>query len=88
MLLHNPTSSIQSAIVTLIVSSEAASSERRFDRGITIASLKERLEPITGAAVASMKITLYNAKDEVVCQIDDDSKMLGYYPLQDYMRLH
>lgn len=37
--------------VTLFVSSESAASERRFDKAMSVASLKERLEPITGVCV-------------------------------------
>ncbi|KAI9340791.1 CAP Gly-rich domain-containing protein [Zopfochytrium polystomum] len=86
-MLHQPIS-VQAPIVTLNVTSEAASSERRFDRSLTLPSLKERLEPLTGVPTASMKLTAFTANGERVCALDDDSKMLGYYPLSDYMRLH
>ena len=79
---------IQAPIVTLHVSSEAAQSERRFDRALSIRTLKERLEAITGVSANTMKITAYNNKDQIVCAVNDDEKMLGYYPLEDYMRLH
>ncbi|KAI8621725.1 CAP Gly-rich domain-containing protein [Chytriomyces sp. MP71] len=89
-ILFNPTGTFNSsAIVTVFVSSEGVTSERRFDKATTIASLKERLEPITGVPAASMKITLYSKADSPLCTIsDDDTKMLGFYPLEDFMRIH
>ncbi|KND00443.1 uncharacterized protein SPPG_04762 [Spizellomyces punctatus DAOM BR117] len=74
-------------IVTVFVTSEGVSSERRFDKAITISKLKERLEPITGVPVSTMKVQLYTATDQLVGTLDDDEKMLGYYPVADYMRL-
>ncbi|KAJ3190242.1 hypothetical protein HDU85_000535 [Gaertneriomyces sp. JEL0708] len=76
-----------SPIVTLFVTSEGASSERRFDKSITIDRLKERLEPITGVQVATMQLTLYSQASTPVATLSDPSKMLGYYPVSDYMRL-
>ncbi|TPX55706.1 hypothetical protein PhCBS80983_g05089 [Powellomyces hirtus] len=74
-------------IVTLFVSSEGAASERRFDKSLTIERFKERLEPITGVPVGTMKISLYTAQDQLVGTLDDDEKMLGYYPVADFMRV-
>ncbi|KAJ3182339.1 hypothetical protein HDU87_008502 [Geranomyces variabilis] len=74
-------------IVTLFVSSEGASSERRFDKALTIDRFKERLEPITGVPVSTMKVSLYTDRDQLVAVMDDDSKMLGYYPVSDFMRV-
>ncbi|KAI9205921.1 CAP Gly-rich domain-containing protein [Polychytrium aggregatum] len=75
------------AVVTLFISSEAATSERRFSKSITIASLKERLEPITGVPASTMKVSLYSKSDEFMGVLDDDSKMLGFFPVVDYARL-
>ncbi|KAJ3239521.1 hypothetical protein HDU81_005748 [Chytriomyces hyalinus] len=87
-ILFNPTGSFSNAIVKLFVSSEGVTSERRFDKGITIAALKDRLEPITGVPAGSMRISLFSKADAPVCQIDDNERMLGFYPVEDYMRLH
>ncbi|KAJ3028169.1 UNVERIFIED_CONTAM: hypothetical protein HDU68_002315 [Siphonaria sp. JEL0065] len=87
-ILHNPTGSFSNAIVTLFVSSEGVTSERRFDKGQTIAQLKERLEPITGVPCATMKITLFSKTDAPLCSLDDDSKMLGFFPCENFMRIH
>ncbi|KAI8816689.1 CAP Gly-rich domain-containing protein [Fimicolochytrium jonesii] len=83
-MLSQPTSN---PIVTVFVASEGAASERRFDKSITIERLKERLEPITGVPAATMKISLYTSTDQLVGSMDDDEKMLGYYPVEDFMRL-
>ncbi|KAJ3039719.1 hypothetical protein HDV00_011951 [Rhizophlyctis rosea] len=84
-MLQQPTNA---AIVTVFVSSEGVSSERRFDKATTIGNLKDRLEPITGVPVSSMRIELYTNADQLVGTFDDDSKMLGYYPVENFMRLH
>ncbi|KAJ3059023.1 hypothetical protein HK102_010197, partial [Quaeritorhiza haematococci] len=81
-------SGLASPTVTLFVSSESATSERRFDRAITVDRLKERLEPITGVPVGTMKVQLFTKADQLVTVLDDESKMLGYYPVEDFMRIH
>ncbi|KAJ3150129.1 hypothetical protein HK101_001987 [Irineochytrium annulatum] len=93
-MLHNPlgTASIQSPIVTLFVDSDVGASERRFDRSTTIANLKLRLEPITGVSAGDMRIALHARDDDScsrapLCLLDDDTRMLGFYPLHDYMKL-
>ena len=79
-----------SPIVTLFVSAEDASSERRFSKSISIQDLKERLQPITGVPVSSMILKLYTGENNntLLATLDDDSKMLGYYGPQDFMLLH
>jgi tubulin-folding cofactor B len=34
-----------------------------------------------------MKVSVYNDSDQLVCTLDDDSKMLGYYPVADMWSL-
>lgn len=75
-----------SPIVCVFVSSKFSSSERRLDRSLLLPDLKVRLSVITGVPAASMKLALYS-DNAFVCNIDDDTKMLGFYPLQDYMTL-
>ncbi|KAJ3209026.1 hypothetical protein HDU67_006411 [Dinochytrium kinnereticum] len=84
--------SVQSPVVTLFVASEGASSERRFDRSITIATLKERLSPITGVPTSTMRISVYGrsekgGSDSLICRLESDERMLGFYPLTDFMTL-
>lgn len=74
-------------IVNLFVTSESSSSERRFNKDITIGALKERLEPITGIPIATMQIKLFDKNDQFVCNLNDDTKKLGYYSVMDYGRL-
>ncbi|TPX31651.1 hypothetical protein SmJEL517_g05074 [Synchytrium microbalum] len=75
------------SVVTVFVTSEGVSSERRFDKGITIATLKERLEPITGVPASTMKINLYSQTDVLMGNLSEDERMLGFYPVADFMRL-
>lgn len=77
----------QSPVVNLFVTSENASSERRFNRDILISSLKERLEPITGVPAKTMLIKLYNEHDQFIGPMDDDTKKLGFYSVNDYYRI-
>ncbi|KAJ3287660.1 hypothetical protein HK104_008493 [Borealophlyctis nickersoniae] len=79
--------SAMSSTVTVFVSSEGASSERRFDKAILISTLKERLEPITGVPASTMRIDLFSASDEFLGSLQYDDKMLGFYPVENFMRL-
>ncbi|KAJ3125583.1 hypothetical protein HK098_008372 [Nowakowskiella sp. JEL0407] len=80
-------SSGENSTVTLFITSESASSERRFDKSISIAKFKERLEPITGISSAHMSLSLYSQKDELITKLADADKMLGFYSVQDFMRV-
>jgi len=62
-------------------------SEKRFPKSLIIAELKNKLEMITGASSASMKISVFNKDDKEVCSLNDDSKMLGSYPVDNGHRL-
>ncbi|CAG8446928.1 2226_t:CDS:10 [Ambispora leptoticha] len=73
-------------IITIFVQSENASSERRFDKGITIGELKAKLEPITGISTTSQQLQLYNG-DIFVASVEGDGFMLGAFPVDNYMTL-
>ncbi|KAG0929272.1 hypothetical protein G6F29_012125 [Rhizopus arrhizus] len=77
------------SIVNLFVdtSEEKVSTERRFDKGLTISQLKYKLEPITGIPSSTQMIELYQGNN-LLGSLDDEDKMLGAYPVEDYMRLH
>lgn len=62
-------------------------SEKRFVKSLSIGELKNKLEMITGASSASMKITVFNKDDKEVCSLADDTKMLGSYPVDNGHRL-
>ncbi|KAI8908589.1 CAP Gly-rich domain-containing protein [Gorgonomyces haynaldii] len=74
-----------SSIVSLFVQSKQASSERRFDKGLLIIELKERLSVITGVPAGQMLVKLLKDKQHIATLEDD--KKLGFYPLEDYMIL-
>jgi len=62
--------------------------ERRFDRNITIADLKGKLELLTGGNASTMKIELYTKDSVYVGTCDNDEACLGSYIKHDEMRLH
>ena len=35
-----------------------------------------------------MELEVYNEQNKLVCNLDNDSAILGSYPLEDNMRLH
>ncbi|KAG0181454.1 hypothetical protein DFQ29_008236 [Apophysomyces sp. BC1021] len=72
------------SIVTVLVStSENIESERRFDKGLTIYDLKARHPSCN----TTQKINLYQGNIDIG-PIDDDDRLLGSYPVENYMRLH
>lgn len=63
-------------------------SEKRFNKDITVADLKSKLELITGASALSMKISVIDDKtDKTVCELSSDSALLGSYPIDSGHRL-
>lgn len=48
---------------------------------------KYKLEPITGIPSSTQKISLYQGNN-LLGELDDDNRMFGSYPVEDYMRLH
>eukprot|EP00729_Bicosta_minor_P019282 gene19282-29036_t len=78
------------SIVTLhcSCSSTKVRSERRFDKSITIASLKGKLEMILGAAAGFMDLSLKDHTGALVCKMEDDTAMLGAYPVEDFLELY
>ena len=64
-------------------------SEKKFAKDLTISELKGKLEMITGGSHLAMKIEVYDDKTSLkVCELFDDSAMLGSYPIDSGMRLH
>lgn len=43
---------------------------------------------MTGGSCQTMKIELYNKDNKLVAPLDDNNKLLGFYPVEDGMRLH
>lgn len=65
-------------------------SERRFAKDLTIFDLKGKLELITGAITGNMDISVYDKTDEkkLVCELNDDNRLLGSYPVDSGMSFH
>jgi len=62
--------------------------EKRFNKGLTVAETKEKLEVFTGAQTSTMKINVFNKDNELVCILDNNDALLGSYPIDDGMRFH
>ncbi|KAJ0183504.1 hypothetical protein K1T71_001480 [Dendrolimus kikuchii] len=74
--------------ITKSDSEDAAPVERRFKKGITVAEFKTKLELVTGGSAATMKLKVYDNKNNFVCDIDNNEALLGSYPIDDGMRIH
>ena len=76
--------STQSFVNILIVTDiNEFGSEKRFPKDITIYNLKNKLELITGYTSIDMKLNLLNKDKTLICEMADDEKMLGFYPIED-----
>ncbi|XP_006002676.1 tubulin-folding cofactor B [Latimeria chalumnae] len=62
--------------------------QRRFNRGLTIAEFKSKLELIVGTPASCMELTIYSADDKFLLKIDQDDALLGSYPIDDGTRIH
>ncbi|XP_038075221.1 tubulin-folding cofactor B-like [Patiria miniata] len=63
-------------------------SEKRFQKDVTIGTLKGKLEMVTGSVSASMELQLFNKDGQLVVIMSDDNALLGSYPVEDGMRIH
>jgi len=64
-------------------------SERKFDKGITVQTLKDKLELITGARSALMTIEVFDQNDVKVCDLTDLEALIGSFPIEPQgFRLH
>ncbi|XP_056297774.1 tubulin-folding cofactor B [Pseudoliparis swirei] len=63
-------------------------SMRRFNRGISIAELKGKLEMIVGASPSCMDLELFSVSDVFLQKIDNNEALLGSYPVDDNCRIH
>jgi len=61
--------------------------EIRFDKHMTIADLKHKLHTHTGTPAFSQRLVLKDG-GHPVANMDDDSKMLGYYSPESGMEIH
>ncbi|MCL4130027.1 UNVERIFIED_CONTAM: hypothetical protein GTU68_032872 [Idotea baltica] len=81
---------ISAPMVNVKVSSNINSflAEKRFDKSLTIADLKGRLELITGGSAGCMQLSLFDDKDNPVGPLNNDSALLGSYPVEENYRIH
>lgn len=61
---------------------------RKFNRGITIADLKGKLEMIVGTPASCMDIELFSVSDTFLQKLDDNEALLGSYHIDDDCRIH
>ncbi|CAI5693568.1 unnamed protein product [Oreochromis niloticus] len=62
--------------------------QRRFNRGISIAELKGKLEMIVGAPTSCMDLELFSISDKFLQKMDENEALLGSYPVDDDCRIH
>ena len=69
--MHDMQVKTDSHIINVNISSNCNTftSERKFDKGITVQALKDKLELITGARSGLMKIEVFDANDSKVCDL-------------------
>lgn len=69
--------------LTIYTELNAFGVEKRYTKDILIRELKNKLELITGYEAAYIKIKLLARDKKFICDMDDDEKMLGFYPCED-----
>ncbi|XP_053090748.1 tubulin-folding cofactor B isoform X1 [Pangasianodon hypophthalmus] len=81
---------VTNPVVSVRVTSTLSSFEvnRRFNRGITIAEFKSKLELVIGCPAASMDLQLFSSSDKFLQNLDDNEALLGSYPVDDDCRIH
>ncbi|XP_069118545.1 tubulin-folding cofactor B-like [Argopecten irradians] len=81
---------VTQSVVTVRVTSTGNTfgSERRFQKDLTVAEVKGKLELVTGSIATNMKLEAYSKEDKLICKLDNDEALLGSYPVDDGMRLH
>ncbi|KAJ8280770.1 hypothetical protein GJAV_G00058780 [Gymnothorax javanicus] len=79
----NPTVSVR---LTSSLSSFEVS--RRFNRGITLAEFKSKLEMLVGSPAAAMELQLFSTADKFLQNMEDNEALLGSYPVDDDCRIH
>uniref|UniRef100_A0A1A7XBT1 Tubulin folding cofactor B n=1 Tax=Iconisemion striatum TaxID=60296 RepID=A0A1A7XBT1_9TELE len=74
--------------VRLTSSLSSFEAKRRFNRGITVAELKGKLEMIVGVPASSMDLEIFSMADKFLQKIDNDEALLGSYPVDDNCRIN
>uniref|UniRef100_A0A8C2ET02 Tubulin-folding cofactor B-like n=1 Tax=Cyprinus carpio TaxID=7962 RepID=A0A8C2ET02_CYPCA len=83
---------ITSPTVSVRVTSTVSDFEanRRFNRGVTIAEFKSKLELIliVGTPAAYMDLELFSTSDKLLQKLDNNEALLGSYHVDDDCRIH
>ena len=76
--------------ISLQVTSENSSSERRITPSWTINHLKAKLEPVTGIPPSSQKLSLWirNQQSRPIEAADEENTQLAAFPLAPYAEIH
>jgi tubulin-specific chaperone B len=69
--------------LTVLSDSRELGVDKRYAKDIRIIDFKNKLELMTGYLASDMKLKLLNKERKLVCNLDDDMKMLGFYPAED-----
>ncbi|XP_068601260.1 tubulin-folding cofactor B [Brachionichthys hirsutus] len=62
--------------------------KRRFNRGITVAELKGKMEMIVGVSASCMELELFDVSDQLLQKMDDNEALMGSYAVDDNCRIH
>jgi len=81
---------ITSDLVNLFITSNISSftSEKRFDKSLTVGDLKVKLELISGGTAASMGLSIFDKENKLMYTLDDNNALLGSYHIEDGHRIH
>ncbi|XP_010870846.2 tubulin-folding cofactor B isoform X1 [Esox lucius] len=79
----NPTVSVR--LTSTISSFEV---NKRYNRGITIADFKGKLEMVVGTPASCMELQLFSPTDKFIQKLDDNEALLGSYPVDDDCKIH
>ncbi|KAL8592604.1 hypothetical protein ACOMHN_026534 [Nucella lapillus] len=74
--------------VTVTSNINSFGSEKRFAKDLTVATLKDKLELVTGGSAGSMNLTVFDKDNKLVCSLDNNDALLGSYPIDSGMRIH
>merc|ERR1712159_561624 len=81
---------IQTARVECYVTSttKGFKSLQNLDRSLSIMDLKCKFELVVGLPVSSQELTLFDTKENKVCSLSDNDRLLGSYPIEEAFRIH
>lgn len=81
---------ISNPVVKVRITSTLSSfeSKGKFNRGITIAELKRRLEMIVGVPTSCMDLELFSVSDQFLQKLEDNEALLGSFPVDNDCRIH